>query len=220
MNLGRESTKGGRRGAASPVEKASPGPRGKGGPADRGGPAGNGTGKGKGKGNGGRPLGSTGALGAGSYRERPPLVHETASPEETERLGAALARELRPGDIIGLTGDLGAGKTCFVRGLAAGLGLKAHVKSPSFTLLNIYGSGALVLYHMDLYRLGTEDDFFEAGLEEYIYSGGISVIEWADKFSGLLERCALVVRFSYLGEDRRRISVEDRRPEGGRRADR
>ncbi len=138
-------------------------------------------------------------------------VHETISPEETERLGAALARELGPGEIIGLTGDLGAGKTCFVRGLAAGLGLRAHVKSPSFTLLNIYGSGALVLYHMDLYRLRSEDDFFESGLEEYIYSGGVSVIEWADKFPGLLERCALVVRFFYLDDGRRRIVVEDRR---------
>jgi len=155
-----------------------------------------------------------GESGEGTTGSGPGWEYETASPEETERLGAKLAKGLRAGDIIGLTGELGAGKTCFVRGLAEGLGIKAHVKSPSYTLLNIYESGGVAMYHMDLYRLASEDDFFEAGLEEYIYSGGVSVIEWADKFSGLLERCAIIVRFSHLDGSRRRIIIEDRRRGG------
>jgi len=153
----------------------------------------------------------------------------TESPEETERLGAGFALRLRAGDIIGLVGELGGGKTCFVRGLARGLGLTCHVKSPSFNLLNIYegrrgdicvqgGQERVSLYHMDLYRLADEADFFEAGLEEYIYSGGISVIEWADKFSGFLDRCAFVVSFTHLEKNRRKIIVECKRSVAGGRA--
>jgi len=153
----------------------------------------------------------------------------TNSPEETERLGEGLAEGFNPGDIIGLVGELGGGKTCFVRGLARGLGLTCHVKSPSFNLLNIYEAGErgesggrgssegkkIPLYHIDLYRLGGEDDFFEAGLEEYIYSEGISVIEWADKFSGFLDRCALVVSFVYISERQRKITIERKRSGDG-----
>ncbi len=140
----------------------------------------------------------------------------TKSPEETESLGAETAAGLQGGDIIGLLGELGGGKTCFVRGLARGLGVRGHVKSPSFNVLNIYEAGdgggeKLPLYHMDLYRLGGEGDFFEAGLEEYIYSEGISVIEWADKVPGLIEKCAVVVSFSYVNESHRRIKVEKMR---------
>jgi len=133
----------------------------------------------------------------------------TKSPEETESLGAETAKGLQSGDIIGLLGELGGGKTCFVRGLARGLGVKGHVKSPSFNILNIYdaAAGGLPLYHMDLYRLGGEGDFFEAGLEDYIYSEGVSVIEWADKVTGLIEKCAVVVSFSYVNESRREITV-------------
>jgi len=162
-------------------------------------------------------------VGGGASR-----IFITNSPEETERLGEGLADGLKPGDIIGLVGELGGGKTCFVRGLARGLGLICHVKSPSFNLLNIYEAGEEggggegsgegkknSLHHIDLYRLRGDDDFFEAGLEEYIYSEGISVIEWADKFSGFLERCALVVSFAYISERQRKITVERKRSVGG-----
>ncbi|MFQ5428298.1 MAG: tRNA (adenosine(37)-N6)-threonylcarbamoyltransferase complex ATPase subunit type 1 TsaE [Thermodesulfobacteriota bacterium] len=136
----------------------------------------------------------------------------TNSPEETEALGAIIAAELRAGDIVGLVGELGGGKTCFVRGLARGLAIRGHVKSPSFNILNIYEGMArrFPLYHIDLYRLSGENDFFEAGLEEYIYSEGISVIEWADKVPGLLGKCALVVRFRHKGETQRELSLEAR----------
>ncbi len=139
----------------------------------------------------------------------------TTSPEETEALGKEVSGVLQRGDIVALVGELGGGKTCFVRGLARGLGLRDHVKSPSFNVLNIYdtamdGRKALPLYHMDLYRLTGEGDFFEAGLEEYIYSQGVSVIEWADKLNSVIKNSAFVLRFTYIDENRREIILEIR----------
>jgi tRNA threonylcarbamoyladenosine biosynthesis protein TsaE len=135
---------------------------------------------------------------------------KSSSPDETERFGTELAGRLSKGDVVGLVGELGSGKTCFVRGLARGLGSKGYIKSPSFTIINIYEGGRLPLYHIDLYRIARVDDLFETGLEEYIPSNGVSVIEWADRFEGVLNDCTVVVRFSYEGEGARRISVERR----------
>lgn len=136
-------------------------------------------------------------------------VYVTNSPEETEALGAELAKGLlsNPGAVIGLVGELGAGKTSFVRGMARGLGATGYVKSPSFTLINIYEGGRLPLYHIDLYRLAKAEELYAAGLEEYIYAKGISVIEWADKFPALLAQCGVTVRFSYKGEKAREIEI-------------
>ncbi|MBI5562130.1 MAG: tRNA (adenosine(37)-N6)-threonylcarbamoyltransferase complex ATPase subunit type 1 TsaE [Deltaproteobacteria bacterium] len=135
-------------------------------------------------------------------------VYVTNSPEETEGIAAALTRGLKPGACIGLIGELGAGKTCFVKGVAKALGVAGYVKSPSFNIINIYEALPVPLYHIDLYRLSGPDELREAGLEDYIYGEGFSVIEWAEKAPGLLADCSLVVRISYKGETGRELEVE------------
>lgn len=135
--------------------------------------------------------------------------HTTRSPEETEELGASFSGGLLEGASVGLIGDLGAGKTRFVRGMAQGLGSKGFVKSPSFTIINIYEGGRLPLYHIDLYRIGRAEEFYEAGLEEFIYGRGISVIEWADKLPSLIRECTHLVRFRYgKAENERLVEIE------------
>ena len=104
------------------------------------------------------------------------------SPAETETLGEAWGRKAEIGLVLGLCGDLGAGKTVFVKGLARGLGISARVQSPTFTLVNIYGGGRLTLFHLDLYRLDTPAQIVGAGLEEYLRPGGVTVIEWAERW--------------------------------------
>jgi tRNA threonylcarbamoyladenosine biosynthesis protein TsaE len=103
------------------------------------------------------------------------------SPAETEALGEAWGLEAESGLVIGLCGELGAGKTQLVKGLARGLGIAARVQSPSFALVNIYAGGRLKLFHLDLYRLDTPGQAFAAGLEEYLQPEGVTVIEWAEK---------------------------------------
>src|SRR5579859_1363732 len=104
------------------------------------------------------------------------------SPSETVALGEAWGRTIASGLVIGLCGDLGAGKTQLVKGLARGLGIEASVHSPTFALVNIYNGGRLTLFHLDLYRLDTPEQIIAAGLEEYLHPGGVSVIEWADRW--------------------------------------
>lgn len=133
--------------------------------------------------------------------------HRTSSPEETERLGEELAARLNGGDCIALMGELGGGKTRFVRGIAKGLGSRGFVKSPSFTIINVYEGGRLPLYHIDLYRIGKMDEFQSAGLEEFIFGNGVAAIEWADKSPELLQECRIVVSFSHAGENEREIEI-------------
>jgi tRNA threonylcarbamoyladenosine biosynthesis protein TsaE len=103
------------------------------------------------------------------------------NPAETEALGAALGRAAQAGWVIGLSGELGAGKTQLVKGLARGLGITARVHSPTFTLVNEYDGGRLRLFHLDLYRLETREQMLSAGLEEFLSPAGATVIEWAEK---------------------------------------
>ena len=110
----------------------------------------------------------------------------TTSPEQTERFGYELAKSLVSDDVIALTGDLGAGKTCLTRGIAEGLGSSAHVSSPTFTIVNEYEGGRLMLFHFDTYRLSGPDDFLMSGLDEYFFRGGVCVIEWSDIIDELL----------------------------------
>ena len=133
----------------------------------------------------------------------------TNTPEETEALGARLARALEPGAVVAFTGDLGAGKTAFVRGLARGLGVRVRVTSPTFTIVNEYEGGRLPLFHFDLYRLGSADELFDIGWEDYLAQGGVCAVEWSERMEELLEPGTIRVDLR-RGEDesRRVITVE------------
>jgi tRNA threonylcarbamoyladenosine biosynthesis protein TsaE len=109
-------------------------------------------------------------------------THISYSAAETEQLGEAWGRAGQPGLVIGLRGDLGAGKTQLVKGLARGLGISARVHSPTFALVNVYTGGRLPLFHLDLYRLETLEQVLAAGLEEYLRPEGVTVIEWAERW--------------------------------------
>lgn len=108
------------------------------------------------------------------------------SPAETEALGERWGREAQVGWLVGLSGDLGAGKTQLVKGIAHGLGVTTRVHSPTFTLVNEYRSGRLRLFHLDLYRLETPEQIISAGLEEYLRPNGVTVVEWAERWLGEL----------------------------------
>ena len=131
----------------------------------------------------------------------------TRSPAETEMLGERWGREARRGWVIGLSGDLGAGKTQLVKGLARGLGVTARVHSPTFTLVNEYAGGRLLLFHLDLYRLETPDQITAAGLEEYLQPDGATVIEWAERLED--GRRIKRVQIEITGQTERRIVYDD-----------
>ena len=126
------------------------------------------------------------------------------SPNDTFLLGRQLAETFRGGEVIALDGDLGAGKTHFVKGLAAGLGYTGDVTSPTFTLVHEYPGGRLPLFHFDFYRLESEGEALRIGLDEYLEFGGIAAIEWAGKFPALLPRDTKWYRFR-AGEGDERI---------------
>jgi tRNA threonylcarbamoyladenosine biosynthesis protein TsaE len=132
------------------------------------------------------------------------LEKRTRSVEETERLGAALAPALRPGDVLALRGELGAGKTRFVAGLARALAPGTHVRSPSFTLVNEY-AGGLPLFHLDLYRLGT-GEVDGLGLEEYAGRGAL-VVEWGERLPATWLEEALMLAFAIGAGDERTIAA-------------
>ena len=115
------------------------------------------------------------------------MTYETQSAAETEALGAKLAEKLRGGEVIAYTGDLGAGKTAFTRGLARGLGITERVTSPTFTIVNEYDSGRLPLFHFDMYRLGSSDELYDIGWEDYLGRGGVCAVEWSEIVEDALE---------------------------------
>lgn len=132
------------------------------------------------------------------------------SVEETKKIASELAKTLNGGDVLCMYGDLGAGKTAFVQGLAKGLGIDEPITSPTFTIVNEY-YGSLPLYHFDVYRIADPDEMYEVGYEEYVYGGGISVIEWSELIEDILpERRYKVTILKDASEhdDYRRIEVE------------
>lgn len=134
------------------------------------------------------------------------------SPEETQALGEAWGRAATSGLVIGLTGDLGAGKTQLAKGIARGLGVTGRIHSPTFTLVNQYESGRLPFFHIDLYRLETPEQIIAAGLEEYFHPAGVTVIEWAERWPDAVARFASPfrrVRIETINETDRRIIYED-----------
>ena len=128
------------------------------------------------------------------------------SAEETFRAGRDEAAFVRAGDVMALAGDLGAGKTQWVKGLAAGLGSDAAVTSPTFTLIHEYAGGRLPLYHMDCYRLESPKELLAIGIDDYLDGRGALVIEWADKFPELMPAAARWVRFKIGEGDEREIA--------------
>jgi tRNA threonylcarbamoyladenosine biosynthesis protein TsaE len=127
-------------------------------------------------------------------------------PADTIDFARGIARALQQGDVLALCGDLGAGKTQFVKGIAAGLGYTGEVTSPTFTLIHEYLGARLSLYHFDFYRLETEDEALRLGLEEYLAGDGVCVIEWAEKFTALLPSHTRWFDFGLGAEDERTIT--------------
>ena len=131
----------------------------------------------------------------------------THSPEETEKIGEALAKSLQPGTILAYRGDLGAGKTAFTRGLARGLGCKETVTSPTYTIVNEYLGGRLPLFHFDMYRLASSDDLWDIGWEDYLDREGVCAVEWSENVQDAMED-AITVTIEKLGEPTRQITIE------------
>jgi tRNA threonylcarbamoyladenosine biosynthesis protein TsaE len=138
-------------------------------------------------------------------------THISSSPEETVALGREIAQTLRAGEIIGLKGDLGAGKTQFVRGIVAGLGSTERVHSPTFALLNEYRGGRMPVFHIDLYRLETRAAIESAGLDDYFRQNeGVTLIEWFERLeeSGMGDIANRILRFTVTGDLDRQIIEE------------
>lgn len=130
------------------------------------------------------------------------------SVEETESLGRQFAGNLKPGDVLALTGELGSGKTQFVKGLCAAVGCGSAVTSPTFTLVHEYSDGRLPVYHFDFFRIDECEAAERLGLDEYFFGDGVSVVEWADRFRELIPENACWILFETQSETQRAITVE------------
>ena len=132
----------------------------------------------------------------------------TNSPEETEKIGAAIGKIIPAGTVLAYRGDLGAGKTAFTRGLARGLGFTEAVTSPTYTIVNEYLSGRLPLFHFDMYRLGGEDELFDIGWDDYLARNGVCAVEWSEQAAGALPEDAILVDIARgEGENDRIITI-------------
>ena len=135
----------------------------------------------------------------------------SSSPAETQAAGERLGARLEAGAVVACVGELGAGKTCFLQGLARGLGVRSAVTSPTFVLVNEY-VGRLRVHHLDAYRTGTLSELLDIGIEEFMYGDGVTVIEWADKLLPLLPPSTITVTITGLGDEPRQIVIDA--PEG------
>ena len=137
----------------------------------------------------------------------------TSSPEETDAAGERLGTTLGPGDVVALSGELGAGKTIFVQGLVRALGVTSGATSPTFVLVNEY-RGRLPVHHVDAYRTASLAELLDLGVEEMMDGDGVTVIEWAERLEPVLPARAVRVRIAGVGDEPRRITIDDRRRDG------
>ncbi len=138
-------------------------------------------------------------------------IFETNSYEETQKIAADFADTLKGGEVIAMYGDLGAGKTAFTQGLAKALGIKQHVTSPTFTIVNEY-EGRLMLYHFDVYRIADPEEMYEIGYDEYIESDGVCIIEWAELIEDILPDEYIkvtILKNDEKGDNYRTVSFEN-----------
>ena len=139
-------------------------------------------------------------------------IVETNSPEDTFALGRQIGEQAKAGEVYTLIGDLGVGKTVFTQGLAAGLGIREAVNSPTFTIVQVYEDGRLPFYHFDVYRIGDVEEMDEVGYEDYIYGEGVSLIEWANLITEILPehyRQITIEKNPEKGFDYRKITTEE-----------
>ncbi len=139
-------------------------------------------------------------------------IYETNSPQETYALGRRLGEDEKPQDFYTLIGDLGVGKTVFTQGIAAGLGIKEPVNSPTFTVVQVYEGGRMPFYHFDVYRIGDIEEMEEIGYEDYFYGDGLSMVEWGNYIKELLperRRDILIEKDLQKGFDYRRITITE-----------
>lgn len=129
------------------------------------------------------------------------------SPADTERIAEEFAKMLDGGEVIAFKGGLGMGKTCFVRGLARGLGFDGYVNSPTFALVNEYRGGKLNLFHFDMYRVSGWEDLYSTGYFDYLTYGGVVAVEWSENIESALDGKTIVVEFTQIGENSRKITI-------------
>ena len=137
------------------------------------------------------------------------MIIITNSEDETMLEGVKIGQKLKPGAVVALCGELGAGKTAFTRGLASGLGIKANVTSPTFTIVNEY-PGEIPLFHFDMYRLESENELFDIGWDDYQDRSGVCVVEWSEKVPGAFSSDCIVVSLENLGGDSRRLDIREK----------
>ena len=137
-------------------------------------------------------------------------IYTSSSPAETEKIASRFAQNLKGGETVAFFGNLGHGKTCFVRGLATGLGYKGDVTSPTFALINEYRGGRLDLFHFDMYRISTWDDLYSTGFFDYMDEGGVVAVEWSENIENAIPNDAYIVTIETTGETSRRITIERR----------
>ncbi|MBQ1278796.1 MAG: tRNA (adenosine(37)-N6)-threonylcarbamoyltransferase complex ATPase subunit type 1 TsaE [Clostridia bacterium] len=135
------------------------------------------------------------------------LTFNSKSPKDTESFAEGLSKRLTGGEVIAFSGDLGMGKTCFVRGLARGLGFSGDVTSPTFAIINEYSGGRLPLYHFDMYRISGWDDLYSTGYFEYCEAGGVCAIEWSENIEAALPDDVIRIEIRKNGDTDRTITV-------------